>query len=83
MKEDNGITELNFIDYTEEGKNYGGGNVVLLGKYSVDFEYVVEYDETVRISDFTAYDEDGEIVIGLLWRFRLALELLIEKDTKL
>lgn len=81
MIEDNRITELNFIDYTEDGKNYGGGSVVLLGKYAVDFEYIVEYDGSVRLSDFTAYDEDGEIIEGIVPRFRVAIELLIEKDT--
>lgn len=83
MLEDNRITELRFQDYTKERKNYGSGSVVLLGKYAVDFEYIVEYDGSVRLSDFTAYDEDGEVMAGIVPRFRIAIELLIEKDTQI
>jgi hypothetical protein len=83
MLEDNRITELRFQDYTKERKNYGSGSVVLMEKYAVDFEYIVEYDGSVRLSDFTAFDEDGEVMAGIVPRFRIAIELLIEKDTQI
>ena len=72
--EDNRITELNW--------NNGSGSLVLLEKYGVDFEYIVEYDGSIRLSEFTAYNEDGEVIAGIVPRFRTAIELLIEKDTQ-